>query len=836
MLTRNNDSSMRRCVPLARDGVIEADMRVNYTFGLVLGEAEFQQEQHYFLSKDYLHNRALHGYGTVSGLDVTLDDELRVTVGEGLGVDQFGRTFAVRDPQCADLIAWYSRQAEDAFDHQDSDVRTVYVVAKYDECEDALVSIAGQPCSTGAENQAASRIRASVKIELRTRRPAMPSWTALQLMADLLYDVSIIPNLDPDLSDEAAILELLDLLDRPAQMLIRYDELTQLGEDDETVFQPLRLPADDLPSTLDRIFTYWITEVRPTLAPNLIQPTAEDEDAILLATIRFRDTSSDDVVSLQVSEDSPDDTGRPYLLHTQAIQQLLALGSSQEDMSRDFATLNVVNQRLVTVWIHHPDALVLPDSLGEGLQLLVNETEYNGTVQPVPDVSNVFNINTTRDIPNAARVTLRFGLNAIELAAVEDDSEEEPAPAEPADPERPDVDGVIVRPIRPVLTTRPSIRDNEISRFVNRSDVVDLSNFTIEERTTISGRLEMVRERATVDAGSSLLAQLHAQYFDYVGRDGDFILVHAFADNVFHSGEFATVQTLVGDVISLRLWVHQDADTSVTFNDGAINLARLTANGIEEIDTAVTDEGGNVFRILPRTALNDGDVLRLNINVRAVNIRGLLLGTRINNEQLHYDGYDGQDTLTLYHIVDANTGTGTGGGDGLGRSEVVQIVDERIETLRTMDFVTITPGLLRAPRGQGRIGYELWFHVDLVAELLENGVEQDSLQEVMRVYLELENGSIAPTQLALQAIRQNVVLVAIEDARIDITPETAMYARFAFALDQPIINGQVSLRDYMRENNLRFVGNFGESEELGESLILYARLPVSLFEGVLNNG
>src|SRR4029077_4816942 len=42
--------------------------RLKYTYGQLLGVADFQAEQNYFREKQRLHNRCLHGYGVVCGL------------------------------------------------------------------------------------------------------------------------------------------------------------------------------------------------------------------------------------------------------------------------------------------------------------------------------------------------------------------------------------------------------------------------------------------------------------------------------------------------------------------------------------------------------------------------------------------------------------------------------------------------------------------------------------------------------------------------------------------------------------------------------------------------
>src|SRR5271157_5256351 len=44
--------------------------RLNYFYGQMLGVNDFSAEQSYFRDKIKLHNRCLHGYGTVCGLKV----------------------------------------------------------------------------------------------------------------------------------------------------------------------------------------------------------------------------------------------------------------------------------------------------------------------------------------------------------------------------------------------------------------------------------------------------------------------------------------------------------------------------------------------------------------------------------------------------------------------------------------------------------------------------------------------------------------------------------------------------------------------------------------------
>lgn len=66
--------------------------RRNYAYGMVLGVEDFQEEQSYFIDRMRLHNRELHGYGTVSGLEVSSPDDSAksIVVNAGVAIDPMG--------------------------------------------------------------------------------------------------------------------------------------------------------------------------------------------------------------------------------------------------------------------------------------------------------------------------------------------------------------------------------------------------------------------------------------------------------------------------------------------------------------------------------------------------------------------------------------------------------------------------------------------------------------------------------------------------------------------------------------------------------------------------
>lgn len=68
--------------------------RLRYFSGRLLTAEDFALEQSYFRAKQKLHNRALHGFGVVSGLNVTVASG-EVVVSAGLALDCEGNELAV---------------------------------------------------------------------------------------------------------------------------------------------------------------------------------------------------------------------------------------------------------------------------------------------------------------------------------------------------------------------------------------------------------------------------------------------------------------------------------------------------------------------------------------------------------------------------------------------------------------------------------------------------------------------------------------------------------------------------------------------------------------------
>ena len=356
-------------------GILSPDLRVFYQYGMVLGLDDFVQEQTHNLGLDYHHERALHGYGTVYGLHVTTStppdapDDVTLTVEHGMAVDQRGRELTVPSAQCARLGPWLAAQEEAHPGTIEANLGisgelVVYVVAAYAECADDLIPLPGQPCSTSAQVQKPSRLRDAWDIQLSWTPPAMPAWDAVRQLAQLLNSVQLVPGPDLSLaSDEQAIIDAVLALPSPA-----------IPSGSPPVPVSYQLPADAADAAFDRIFTAWVTQVRPQLAPDLTAPDPNWDPAILLATITFTpqtpfSTSSPVITSYA----DPDDTGRPYLLHTGLIQELrlggqagAALASTpplvQEAVTLS-STVNSDGVPTLTAWFHLSEPVSLPATI-----------------------------------------------------------------------------------------------------------------------------------------------------------------------------------------------------------------------------------------------------------------------------------------------------------------------------------------------------------------------------------------------------------------------------------------------------------------------------------------
>jgi hypothetical protein len=297
--------------------------RVDYSYGLVLGVAEFRTEQGYFLAKDRRHARALHGYGTIAGLHVTVAGS-EVRVAPGLALDPRGREICVAEPQCAKLEDWLAQQQSSGdlsppVISPPAGPLTAYVVLCYRECETERVPIPAGPCLSLDRTAVPSRIQDAYELAITTTKPPQIEEEATSALGEILRHVHV----------EAGAGALTD----PKPLV---DEIRALAAGSPPVGSlpsppvDLKLDPASAGAILREALRVWVTEVRPLLVPEgggcLQGPS--DPACVLLAKLAFpiRVSSGQLVVDGTVTVDESE---RPLLVQTRVLQEILGATSGE---------------------------------------------------------------------------------------------------------------------------------------------------------------------------------------------------------------------------------------------------------------------------------------------------------------------------------------------------------------------------------------------------------------------------------------------------------------------------------------------------------------------------
>ena len=301
---------------------VKPNKRVNYSLGLVLGVDEFEQEQTYFLERDRQHNRSLHGYGTVCGLNVTVNGS-EINVSPGLAVDPRGRVIQVSQPQCGSLDEWLSVQANrDAVGAQGA--AQLYVVLCYRECKTNKVPIPGAPCRSEEDTMDYARISETFELQFKTLPPQASEEAAVRAFGDLLARVQV------NAGGAGPFVTKDDMVD-----LVR--DLLSTSPIGSPISAPLWLRPEDAETVLSAAFRVWITEVRPALpGGESCATSAGPEECVLLAQLNFEIDLDWKVAPAPVPGDPAlmiDENERPLLLHTRLLQEWLLRSISGAELN-----------------------------------------------------------------------------------------------------------------------------------------------------------------------------------------------------------------------------------------------------------------------------------------------------------------------------------------------------------------------------------------------------------------------------------------------------------------------------------------------------------------------
>src|SRR6188474_762381 len=170
---------------------------VNYTLGMVLGVDDFLQEFAYHDGRDQALARELIGYGTVSGLQVSLDSDRRgprLMVSPGVALSPRGQTIRVCASQCAYIADWLTDHRNEIVRRLGSppdDTITAHLVLCYRDCTADPVPIPGEPCRSAEDMTAHSRVVDDFRLELRFDPPDQHEEDALRAFVSWLVKVPV---------------------------------------------------------------------------------------------------------------------------------------------------------------------------------------------------------------------------------------------------------------------------------------------------------------------------------------------------------------------------------------------------------------------------------------------------------------------------------------------------------------------------------------------------------------------------------------------------------------------------------------------------------------------
>lgn len=327
---------------------LDPTKHVNYVLGMVLGEDDFRQEFAYHQNRDQWLARDLIGYGTVRGLDVSVepgDKGPRVRVEAGAALSSQGQLICVPSAQCADINGWLASH-DDAVRRRlgsPPGALKVYVALCYRDCQTDAMPIPGEPCRSDAELTQATRLADDFCLKLMLDRPRQREEDAIRNFCLWLRQIDMRDNGQPS-TDKAVFLGAIR--DAAQPWLGSPPASPPASPPGDFLFgsppASLHIAPADVIDYLRIAFELWTTELRPKFAqccvgcaPNC--PDTKDDgdccpDPLLLAQITLDLVAKEGALLLDSDKPLPQpaDGVRPYVLHLRMVQEWLlgALGQS----------------------------------------------------------------------------------------------------------------------------------------------------------------------------------------------------------------------------------------------------------------------------------------------------------------------------------------------------------------------------------------------------------------------------------------------------------------------------------------------------------------------------
>lgn len=322
----------------ATSPVVDPRKRVRYLQGMVLGVDDFVQESTYHAHQNYRLAREAVGYGTLSGLHVTLKDRgkgLEAMVSAGAALDPCGRLICVPRDQCAVIGEWLRVQETTLRGRGwlPGGTFSAHVVLTHRECLTDRQPVPGEPCRCEDYALQESRVLDDFCLELRPDRPPQREEDAIR---DLFAWVRLIP-LTSNPADGATVDEFADAV----RSALEDPNASPVSPPDFFLGSPpsgLALLRDRLPEYWRALALLWVTELRPrwhlscaagacgggcTTEAGATTTSADELAAgVWLAELRLTLAAGTPFI---LASATVDQSGRPLVLHLRIVQECLLL-------------------------------------------------------------------------------------------------------------------------------------------------------------------------------------------------------------------------------------------------------------------------------------------------------------------------------------------------------------------------------------------------------------------------------------------------------------------------------------------------------------------------------
>jgi hypothetical protein len=306
--------------------------RVHHFDGLVLGVDEFKQDQLYFMERDRLHNRALHGYGTVCGLKVEIRERNgpEVFVAPGLALAPSGQMIRVPTAQCAKLEPGLDANRDEIYRRECSPPSTdslrPYVVLCYRECKTDVVPVPSGPCGSQDDTMTSSRIADAFELKLSLDRPPQVEEEAVRLFGELLRRIEISDAASTYLTQLEIEHHVRDLAKAVKPDSLSPPEFSSLLTSSPPEGGPIwYLRPEEAHDLLRAAFRVWVTEVRCHFLEDVqdCSSCTPDHSCVLLAELEFGVVEVGNTLKVVggASDVSVNEDNRPVLLHTRLLQE-----------------------------------------------------------------------------------------------------------------------------------------------------------------------------------------------------------------------------------------------------------------------------------------------------------------------------------------------------------------------------------------------------------------------------------------------------------------------------------------------------------------------------------